>query len=73
LWRSNAACVNFLPNCRYKTEFVLWSLTQSPLIVDTDVRNMSAIMTHALLNDELVALHQSTATAPGTQIGYVTY
>jgi hypothetical protein len=48
---------------------VLWSLTQSPLIVDTDVRNMSAIMTRALLNDELVALHQSTATAPGTQIG----
>ena len=25
----------------YKTEFVVWSLTQSPLIVDTDVRNMT--------------------------------
>jgi hypothetical protein len=28
----------------YRTTFALWALTQSPLIVATDVRNMTAVM-----------------------------
>lgn len=73
-----AACLIFFPLIRYavhcpdqtdeeyRTEFVLWSLTQSPLIVDTDVRNMTTIMKQALLNEELIAIHQSTVTPPGS-------
>ena len=49
----------------YITEFSLWTLTQSPLIVSTDVRNLTSVMQSALLNDELVAAHQSTSTPPG--------
>lgn len=52
----------------YRTAFVLWSVAQSPIVVTTDVRNMTAIMTQALLNTELLAIHQSTATAPGGKI-----
>ena len=71
-----AACLTFFPLIRYaahcpdqtdeeyRTEFVLWSLTQSPLIVDTDVRNMTTIMKQALLNEELIAIHQSTSQQP---------
>jgi alpha-galactosidase len=50
----------------YMAEFALWTLTQSPLIVNTDVRNMTAIMNKLLLNDEILALHQSTVTPPGS-------
>lgn len=54
----------------YKTEFVLWSLTQSSMIVDTDVRNMTAVMRHALLNPELIEPFRSTMYPPGRHLGY---
>ena len=50
----------------YKTEFVLWSLTQSPMIVDTDVRNMTLVMRRALLNPEL---NPCEVDAPGCEDG----
>ena len=53
----------------YRTEFAVWALTQSPLIVDTDVRAMTPIMRALLLNDDALALHQSTATPPGRYLG----
>merc|ERR1712023_604642 len=49
----------------YRTEFAIWSITQSPLIVSTDVRNMSDVMAQTLLNEELIVIHQDTSTAPG--------
>ncbi len=52
----------------YKTEFVVWSLLQSPLIVATDVRNMTSVMKQALLNQELLEIHQSTETPPGRHL-----
>lgn len=54
----------------YRTTFALWSLTQSPMIVATDVRNMTAVMRQTLLNKDLVALHQSTGTPPGAHLAY---
>eukprot|EP01047_Picozoa_sp_COSAG01_P011578 COSAG01_NODE_508_length_16107_cov_120.001187_10_plen_630_part_00 len=54
----------------YLSQFVIWSLTQSPLIVDTDVRYMTAAMNDTLLNKELLALHNSTTTPPGRHLGY---
>lgn len=54
----------------YISQFVIWSLTQSPLIIDTDVRHMTGVMNLTLLNQELLALHQSTATPPGRHLGY---
>lgn len=52
----------------YKTEYALWSLTQSPLIVSTDVREMTAVMKQTLLNQELLEIHSSTLTPPGRYI-----
>ena len=54
----------------YRTEFSLWALTQSPLLVATDVRNLTAVMRQALLNEELVDLHQATATPPGGRLAH---
>ena len=42
---------------------------RSPLIVDTDVRNLTDVMKRTLLNAEVIQLHQSTATPPGTLLG----
>ena len=50
---------------QYRTEFALWSITQSPLIVATDLTNMTGIMKKTLLNKEMLDWHQSTATPPG--------
>ena len=53
----------------YRSEFAIWSVTQSPLIVATDVRNMTAVMKETLLNKDLIAIHQNTSTPPGKLIG----
>lgn len=42
----------------YRTEFSLWSLGASSLIVATDVRNMTDIMKEVLLNAEVIAVNQ---------------
>jgi alpha-galactosidase len=58
-----------MSNDEYKTDFVLWALTQSPLLVATDVRNMTPVMEKALLNGPLLSIHQSTITPPGKLLG----
>ena len=76
LMTGGQGCVPFShgPHCpgmsdnAYRTEFALWSLTQSPLIVSTDVRVMTPIMNETLLNAELLAFHASTKTPPGRRI-----
>ena len=42
----------------YKTEFSLWSLTSSPLVLASDPRNMTALQQHILLNKEVLAVDQ---------------
>jgi len=54
----------------YRSEFAIWSITQSPMLIDSDLRNMTAIMNELLLNAEVIAIHQSTATPPGTRTGH---
>ena len=55
----------------YRTEFAIWALTQSPLMIATDVRNMSHMSSLAqatLLNAEILSVHQSTVTPPGRRL-----
>ncbi len=54
----------------YRTEVAIWSLTQSPILVDTDVRNLTSVMKEALLNPQIIKAHQSSATPPGRHLGY---
>jgi alpha-galactosidase len=68
-------CAPYIPNAsgdhcpgqttnQYRTEYSLWSLTQSPLFVATDVRVMNDAMLALLLNEEVIEIHQ-TVTAGG--------
>jgi len=53
----------------YRTVFSIWCIAAAPLIVATDVRNMSAIMTEILLNKELIAVNQDKLAIGGDVIG----
>ena len=61
----SAHCPLMTPD-EYISEFTLWSIFQSPLLISTDVRNMTAIMTKLILNPRVLQLHQDTRTPPGT-------
>lgn len=50
----------------YITEFSVWSIAGSPLIVATDVRNMTDIMNKILLNTEVIAINQQNETPAGS-------
>jgi alpha-galactosidase len=53
----------------YRTEFTIWVLAASPLIVATDVRNMTSIMKDILLNKEVLAIHQDSLGQAGQRVG----
>ena len=42
----------------YRTEFTIWAMASSPLLVLTDVRNLTAIQREVLLNTEVIAIDQ---------------
>eukprot|EP00039_Didymoeca_costata_P009107 m.120525 g.120525 ORF g.120525 m.120525 type:complete len:443 (+) comp14365_c0_seq1:108-1436(+) len=52
----------------YRTQFSVYALAASPLIVATDIRNMTSCMQDILLNEEIIAINQQTNT-PGDVVG----
>lgn len=58
-----------MTDTEYKTEFAIWVITASPLIVATDIRNMTQIMKQALLNSEMIAVNQDYLAPAGNRIG----
>ena len=54
----------------YRTEFSLWALGGSSMIVATDLRNMTNLMRSILLHDEVLAIHQDPLAIPGGRIGF---
>eukprot|EP01120_Amphizonella_sp_Union-15-10_P007669 TRINITY_DN2618_c0_g1_i1.p1 TRINITY_DN2618_c0_g1~~TRINITY_DN2618_c0_g1_i1.p1 ORF type:complete len:428 (-),score=90.71 TRINITY_DN2618_c0_g1_i1:96-1316(-) len=53
----------------YRTVFSLWSIASAPLIVATDVRNLTALQKEILLNTELIAVDQDRLAIGGGLIG----
>jgi len=52
----------------YRTNFALWSVLASPLIVSTDVISMAPIMYTVLLNMEAIAVNQENLTPAGRRL-----
>lgn len=48
----------------------MWSIAASPIIVGTNVMNMTAIMQQVLLNADMIAVHQDAAGMPGDRRGF---
>jgi alpha-galactosidase len=51
-----------------ETEFSFWALFGGPMIVATDVRNMSAWKRSVLLNSDIIAVSQDTLFSPGRRV-----
>ena len=51
-----------------ETEFAFWALFAGPMIVATDVRNMSAWKRSVLLNADVLAVSQDRLVSPGRRV-----
>jgi hypothetical protein len=51
----------------YRSEASLYAVVSSPMMVGTDIRAMTPVMTQCLLNDELIAINQDHLAPPGDQ------
>lgn len=52
----------------YRTEFSLWSITASQLLVATDIRNMTALKKEILLNTEILQVNQDPLGQAGDRV-----
>ena len=53
----------------YMTAFSIFAISGSPLLVATDIRNMTDIMKKVLLNTEIIAVNQQVT--PGGNVAYM--
>ncbi|XP_065845536.1 uncharacterized protein [Oscarella lobularis] len=58
-----------MTDTEYVTEFTIWAITASNLLVSTDIRNLTDIMKTILLNEEVVAVHQDKLRKAGYRVG----
>ena len=59
-----------MTDTEYRTEFTLWCIMSAPLLVNTDVRNMTDIMKKVLLNKDLIKINQDTTSIGGKRISF---
>jgi len=52
-------------NNEYRTEFSVYAITGSPILIGTDIRNFTAIMKSLILNPEVLAVNQDYMSTPG--------
>jgi alpha-galactosidase len=60
--------IDTMPFEASKTEFTFWSLWSSPLLVATDVVNMSDQKKQILMNEEVLAIHQDQLWKAGDRL-----
>ena len=59
-----------MTDTEYRTEFTLWCIMSAPLLVVTDVKNMTDIMKKVLLNKDLIKINQDTTSTGGKRISF---
>jgi alpha-galactosidase len=63
-WTEPKHCPGQTDN-EYRTEMSLYTVVSSPLMIGTDIRLMTPIMTELLLNTEAIAINQDYQAVPG--------
>ncbi|XP_065911762.1 uncharacterized protein [Dysidea avara] len=53
----------------YRSEFSMWVIMASPLLVVTDIRNMTELQKEILLNAEMISVHQDKLGKAGDRVG----
>eukprot|EP01084_Bolivina_argentea_P003389 6352_1 len=56
----------------YYTSFSIWSIISTPLLIATDVRNMTDIMKNIILNEEVIAVNQNNVYPAGNIVSSMT-
>ena len=56
-------------DAEYRTQFAVYALCASPLIIGTDVRDFTPIMSSILLNEEMLAVNQDYTAPAGDLVG----
>ena len=51
----------------YRTEFSLYAVSSSPMMIGTDIRDMTPIMSETMLNADALAINQDWNAVPGDQ------
>lgn len=57
-----------MPFTESRTEYTFWSLWSAPLLVSTDVRNMSKQMADIIMNPEVIAVDQDPLITAGDRL-----
>eukprot|EP00947_MAST-08B_sp_MAST-8B-sp1_P002199 g2199.t1 len=65
-WHTAQHCPGQTDN-EYRTEVSLYAVTSSPMMIGTDIRNLTAIMKETLFNKRMLAINQDAAAAPGDE------
>ena len=55
-------------DAEYRTEFSLYTVVASPLMIGTDIRLMTPIMKELILNPEAIAINQDWEAPPGDAV-----
>ena len=64
-------CPN-MTEVEYRTAFSIWVLGASPLMIDADIRNMSAFQRETLLHKGMLAIHSDPLARGGSRVGSCT-
>jgi len=51
----------------YRSEFSIYAISASPILIGTDIRNFTAIMNELILNPEVIAVNQDMSTPGDTK------
>jgi alpha-galactosidase len=57
-------------DAEYRSEFSIWSIASSNLIVATDIRNLTSVMKQVLLNKEIIEVNQDYPGVGGNRVGF---
>ncbi len=59
-----------MTDTEYVTHFSLWAITKAPLIIGSDVRNISAAIISILTNPEVIAVNQDPLGIQGKKVAF---
>ena len=59
-----------MTDVEYRTHFSLWAISKAPLIIGSDVRNMSAATLSTLTNAEVIAVNQDPLGIQGKKVAF---
>ncbi len=64
---------NGMTTAEYRSQFAIWSLLKAPLLISTNVVNMSSDTLDILSKREIIAINQDSLVRRELALGYHTY